>query len=331
MSKTVVAVLQQPKEILTFGRYCKKRFGQKVRKIPIAMAGFTCPNIDGTVAKGGCIFCKNESFSPILDKQPKFRAKMNPHLSVNPLLQTQLKQLQDQFYLQSSFHRDKFGIKKFLIYFQSFTNTYAPLSTLKTLYTEALKLPNVVGMSIGTRTDSVSLELLDFLADLKREFGVEIWVEYGIQSVFNETLEKINRGHSADKFAYWIEETTKRGLKECSHIIFGLPGENRAMMFETLQKCLEWGSNGIKIHPLYVIKQTVLAKMYERGEYRAVDLEEYISLIVGALQKIPSDVVVHRVSAGVRDESLIAPLWCMDKNIQMRAIREALKKANIEY
>lgn len=331
LAKELLQHSHKPKQMLTFGRYCKATFGEKVRKIPIAMAGFTCPNIDGTVAKGGCIFCKNESFSPILDKQPKFRIKMNPTLSENPLLNTQLAQLDEQFKIQSSFHRNKFGIKKFLIYFQSFTNTYAPLSTLKVLYRAALSLPNVVGMSIGTRTDSVSLELLDFLVELKKEFGVEIWVEYGIQSIFNQTLQLINRGHTANDFPYWIQETTKRGLKECSHIIFGLPNENREMMFQTLDKCLQWGSQGIKIHPLYVIKQTILAKMYERGEYKPIELEEYVSLIVSALQRIPNNVVIHRVSAGVRDESLIAPLWCFDKNIQMRSIREALKKVNIEY
>ncbi len=319
------------KEILTFGRYCKNRFGEKVRKTPIALAGFTCPNIDGSVAKGGCIFCKNESFSPTLDKEPKFSLKMNPKMKENPLLNTQLEQLKAQFKWQSEFHKNKFGIKKYMVYFQSFTNTYAPFDTLKTLYTQALELPSVVGMSIGTRTDSVDLELLDFLGDLAQKKGVEIWVEYGIQSVFEETLRFINRGHGTEKMEFCISESKKRGLKVCSHIIYGLPKESEEMMLKTLESVLKWGSDGIKIHPLYVVKQTLLANMYANKEYEPISLENYINLIVKSLQRIPSDVVVHRVSAGVNNDTLIAPKWCFDKNIQMRAIREALKAADIVY
>lgn len=319
------------KQMLTFGRYCKRRFGQKVRKIPIALAGFTCPNIDGTVARGGCIFCKNESFSPTLDKEPKVRLTMHPNMKENPLLEMQLNQLHSQFKWQSEFHCNKFGIGKYMVYFQSFTNTYAPFATLQKLYTQALSFPNVVAMSIGTRTDSVDLKLLDFLAELSQKKGQEIWVEYGIQSVYDKTLQFINRGHGTENMEFCISESKKRGLKTCSHIIYGLPHETKEMMLHSLKTVLEWGSDGIKIHPLYIIEKTLLANLYEKGEYTPISLSEYIDLIVESLQLIPQNVVIHRVSAGVRNDTLLAPKWCFDKNIQMRAIRDALRKAGIEY
>ncbi len=322
------------KQMLTFGRYCKRRFGQRVRKIPIALAGFTCPNIDGSVARGGCIFCKNESFSPTLEKSKKdskVALTMRPDLKENPLLETQLKQLQTQYDWQSAFHRNKFGIERYMIYFQSFTNTYAPFETLQKLYTKALSLPNVVGMSIGTRTDSVDLRLLDFLGELAHKRKQEIWVEYGIQSVYEETLQLINRGHGTEKMEFCITESKKRGLKTCSHIIYGLPNETKDMMLHSLDTVLKWGSNGIKIHPLYIIEKTILATMYEKGTYHPITLNAYVDLIVESLKKIPQNVVIHRISAGVRNETLLAPQWCFDKNIQMRALRESLREEGIEY
>ena len=317
--------------MLTFGRYCKRRFGQRVRKIPIALAGFTCPNIDGSVARGGCIFCKNESFSPTLDKEPKAPLTIHPKMTENPLLETQLKQLHGQYKWQSEFHHNKFGVGKYMIYFQSFTNTYAPFDTLQKLYTEALSLPNVVGMSIGTRTDSVDMKLLDFLAELSQRKGQEIWVEYGIQSVYDDTLKFINRGHGTENMESIIKATKERGLKVCSHIIYGLPNESKEMMLHTLQTTLDWGSDGIKVHPLYIIEKTILANMYAKGEYKPITLNAYIDLIVESLKRIPQNVVIHRVSAGVRNDTLLAPKWCFDKNIQMRAIRDALREAGIEY
>lgn len=317
--------------MLTFGRYCKRRFGQRVRKIPIALAGFTCPNIDGSVARGGCIFCKNESFSPTLDKEPKAPLTIHPKMTENPLLETQLKQLHGQYKWQSEFHHNKFGVGKYMIYFQSFTNTYAPFDTLQKLYTEALSLPNVVGMSIGTRTDSVDVKLLDFLAELSQRKGQEIWVEYGIQSVYDDTLKFINRGHGTENMESIIKATKERGLKVCSHIIYGLPNESKEMMLHTLQTTLDWGSDGIKVHPLYIIEKTILANMYAKGEYKPITLNAYIDLIVESLKRIPQNVVIHRVSAGVRNDTLLAPKWCFDKNIQMRAIRDALREAGIEY
>jgi len=315
--------------MLTFGRYFKKKFGEKVRKIPISIPGFTCPNIDGTVAKGGCIFCRNESFSPILSKQAPAPFKLHPGLSENPHLEMQIEVLKKQFDSQVGFHREKFGMKKFLVYFQSFTNTYAPIETLKRLYSEAFRLPDVVGISIGTRIDSVNHEILDFLGEYTRE--KEVWIEYGIQSIHDRTLEGINRGHDSSEMEYWIKETQKRGIKVCVHLIYGLPGESEEMMLETLDKMIEWQAESIKIHPLYVMAHTALATLYKKGEYTPITLERYAWLIGESMKRIPKEIVVQRVSAGAHTEDLLAPDWCFDKNIQMRYIRDSLRAAGIDY
>lgn len=346
--------------MLTVGRYFKQRFGEKVRKIPISLSGFTCPNIDGSVAKGGCIYCKNETFSPSLVMKKKtdsidsielsnsnnekdnavfqsdvnnkdiMRLKMNFSLTHNPLLPKQLKELETQFHYHANFHKNKYGIKKYMVYFQSFTNTYAPFETLKALYTKALSLPDVVGMSIGTRVDCVDSKLLDFLAQFVKE-GKEIWLEYGIQSIYEETLKITNRGHTMEGVDTLFKETRKRGIKVCAHLIYGLPNESVDMMIHSLETILDYGIDSLKIHPLYVVEGTALARMYKKGEYSPITLEEYGEAIARSLKIIPPTIVVQRVSAGAHDESLLAPKWCFDKNIQMRYLRDRLKKDGIDY
>ncbi len=318
------------KQILTIGRYFKSKYKQRVRKIPISLQGFTCPNIDGSVAKGGCTYCKNESFSPSLELLPKTDVMMNFSLKNNPILDEQIATLQGQFYNHANFHKNKFGTDKYMIYFQSFSNTYAPYDTLKVLYDEALKLPNVIGLSIGTRTDSVQDDVLSLLGKYV-ESNSDIWIEYGIQSIFDSTLKLINRGHGIAGVRELVEKTRSFGIKVCVHLIYGLPKEDSTMMLESLKEVLSWGIDGIKIHPLYIVKDTIMQKMYESGKYTPITLEEYSNLIVESLKLIPRDVVVQRISAGVHDESLIAPLWCFDKNIQMCYIRDKLLQVGIEY
>ncbi len=320
------------KQLLTFGRYFQQRFGERVRKIPLSIPGFTCPNIDGTLARGGCIFCKNESFSPSLNNKetPKFVFKLNPTLKENPILEQQLEALRRQFETQSTYHRNKFNMKKFLAYFQSFTNTYAPFDTLKVLYNEALKRRDVIGISIGTRFDSITLEILDYLAEWVNK-GKEIWVEYGVQSIHKETLDIINRGHSSDELEFWVKEARKRHIKICIHLIYGLPKETDSMIFDSLNFVLKVGLDGLKIHPLYVMEHTALAQMYREGQYEPMGLEHYADLLVESLKRIPPNVVLHRISAGVHSGDLLAPQWCLDKNIQMNYLRERLKKVGIEY
>ncbi|WP_457596572.1 TIGR01212 family radical SAM protein [Hydrogenimonas sp.] len=313
------------KKVYTIGRYFRKKFGEDVYKVPLSIAGFTCPNIDGTVARGGCTFCLNESFSPNLSQKSSKKFYLNPQSPENPLLQKQLEQVRWQYNATSARLRGKYGVKKFLAYFQSFTNTYAPLPTLKALYEEALKQPGCVGLSIGTRSDSVTDEILDYLADLAQRH--EVWVEYGIQSVFDETLERINRGHDSANVREWIAKTKARGLKVCGHVIFGLPEESDEMMMETVRKAIEWEIDSIKIHPLYVVKNTALAVDYLKGRFTPIEEERYIRLVVESIKMLPPSISVQRLTAGINDETLLAPEWCRCKHTQMRHIRAALKAA----
>lgn len=320
----------QPKQVFTFGSYLYDRFGEKVFKVPVSISGFTCPNIDGTVARGGCTFCENDSFSPSLDKvQPLKGFYLNLHSKENPFLPKQLEQLEKQFGSLSKRLSREYGARKFLVYFQSFTNTYAPFATLKALYDRALAFDNVVGLSIGTRSDSITEETLRYLAKLSET--KEIWVEYGIQSVYDETLKRINRGHDSANVEQWIKKSKAAGLKVCGHLIFGLPGETQEMMLETAKKAYEWGIDSVKYHPLYVVKRTALANEYARGEFTPISEEEYIDTLVKALQMKPDRVSVQRITAGIDDDSLLAPEWCRDRNVQVRHINAALKKIGLKY
>jgi radical SAM protein (TIGR01212 family) len=320
----------QPQQIYTFGTYLQERFGEKVFKVPVSISGFTCPNIDGTVARGGCTFCENDSFSPSLDKvQPLKGFHLSLESKENPFLSQQLEQLEQQFNVHSKRLKREYGVTKFLVYFQSFTNTYAPFETLKALYDRALSFEDVIGLSIGTRSDSITDETLDYLSTLAKT--KEIWVEYGIQSVYDETLERINRGHDSANVETWIKKSKAAGLKVCGHLIFGLPGETQDMMLETAKRAYEWGIDSVKYHPLYVVKRTALANEYARGEFTPITEEEYIDTLIKAVQMKPKHVSVQRITAGIDDATLIAPDWCRDRNVQVRHINAALKKVGLKY
>ncbi|MFW3413157.1 TIGR01212 family radical SAM protein [Aliarcobacter butzleri] len=320
--------MSELKNVLTIGRYLKNKFGEKVYKIPISISGFTCPNIDGTVARGGCSFCENDSFSPNLqEKRTKF--KLNPKISENPYLENQLKQLEMQFFATKKRLENKFGVKKFIVYFQSFTNTYAPFDTLKALYEKALSFDNVIGLSIGTRTDCMTDEILDFLVEKSKD--KEIWIEYGIQSFFDETLLKINRGDTVSNMKYWIKRTKDRGLKVCGHLIYGLPNETQEMMLETFKQTLELEVDSIKFHPLYVVKNTLLTNDFRKGKFTPISEELYIDTVVKSIINLPSNISVQRVTAGIDDSSLLSPQWCKDKHQQIKNIRLALEKEGWNY
>ncbi len=318
----------QTKEVLTIGRYFKKKFKEKVYKTPISISGFTCPNIDGSVAKGGCTFCENDSFSPNLqEKKPKF--KLNPRVNENPFLDKQLIQLEMQFNATKQRLENKFGAKKFIVYFQSFTNTYAPFETLKALYSKALSFENVIGLSIGTRTDCMTDEILDYLEELAKE--KEIWVEYGIQSFYDKTLDKINRGDDSANMVKWIEKTKQRGLNVCGHLIYGLPDETQEMMLNSFKKTLELKVDSIKFHPLYVVKNTLLTKEFKKGNFTPISEELYVDTVVKSIKNLPQNVSVQRVTAGIDDNTLLSPLWCKNKHRQIKKIREALLKEGLKY
>ena len=317
------------KQLNTFGRYLKKKFKTKVSKIPLGLSGFTCPNIDGTVAKGGCTFCLNDSFSPNL-AQNAGKIFLNLQSKNNPILERQLQELDEQIVNTRETMRRKRGTQKFLVYFQAFTNTYAPFETLKALYDKALTYEDVIGLSIGTRSDSVTPEVLDYLVCLSRT--KEIWIEYGIQSIYNETLERINRGHDALNVERAIKEAKKGGLNVCGHLIFGLPGENQEMMLNSAKAAYEWGIDSVKYHPLYVVKHTLLANEYLQGEFEPLSKEEYIDTLVKAIKLKPAHISIQRITAGIDDETLLAPAWCgLSKNKMLIYISQALRREGLSY
>jgi len=315
-------------QVLTFGRYLKKKYRTKVYKVPISISGFTCPNIDGTVTKGGCSFCLNDSFSPNISNGKK-KFYLHPQKR-NPYLNEYLQELQSQFYKTKRHLRQKYGAKKFIVYFQSFTNTFAPLATLQTLYEKALSFDDVVGISIGTRTDCMSEEILQLLNELGK--NKEVWVEYGIQTIYDSTLEKINRGHNFANIKEWIAKTKRyKNIKICGHLIYGLPRETQEMMLQSTKVSYELGIDSVKFHPLYVVKNTKLAKELAQGEFEPIDEALYLDTLVQAIAMKPQNISVQRVSAGMDDESLIAPLWCKVNAKQMQAIRAKLKQNGYEY
>ena len=317
------------REILTAGRYYRKKFGCNVYKVPISILGFTCPNIDGTVAKGGCTFCENESFSPNLTEKAQKKFYLNPNSVENPQLENQLLQLENQFKYTKKRLAKKFGAKKFIVYFQSFSNTYAPLETLKALYERALSLDDVVGLSIGTRTDSITDETLDYLKELSTD--KEIWVEYGIQSVYDETLDAINRGHSVANMFEWIKKTKDRGLKVCGHLIYGLPNETQEMMLDSVTASIGLKIDSLKLHSMYITNNTIMANEYKQGKIKTISQELYIDTVVKTIKMLPKNIMIQRVCAGINDKSLLAPQWCRDKHSQMKQIKDALKKEGILY
>ncbi|PLY12125.1 MAG: TIGR01212 family radical SAM protein [Sulfurimonas sp.] len=318
------------KQVYTFGNYLKNRFGCKVHKVGINISGFTCPNIDGTVAKGGCTFCENDSFSASTGETKELKGfYLNLNSKTNPNLNKQLEQLEAQFNAISKRQRQEYGAQKFLVYFQSFTNTYAPFETLKALYDKALSFNDVVGLSVGTRSDSITEETLDYLAHLNKE--KEIWVEFVIQSVYDKTLEKINRGHNSQNAKEWILKSKEKGLNVCGHLIFGLPDESKEMMLETAKQAYEWGIDSVKYHPLYVVKKTALANDFIKGKFTPINEDDYLDVLVKAIRMKPANVSVQRVTAGIDDNSLLAPDWCRDKNLQIKKINMALKPFNLKY
>jgi radical SAM protein (TIGR01212 family) len=315
-------------KIKTFGSYLKQKYGVRVKKIPLAIGGFTCPNIDGTVAKGGCTFCLNDSFSPHLAKN-KDKIFLNLNSTKNPILDNQINQVVTQIN-NDKINFKNLGFKKYIAYFQAFTNTYAPFSTLKALYDEALNQKDIIGISIGTRSDCVEDKVYEYLSELSKT--KEVWIEFGIQSIFDETLKKINRGHDFNSVKEAIKKAKSYNLNVCGHLIFGLPGESKEMMLESAKVSFDLGINSVKFHPLYVVKNTILAVEYNRGEFSPISMQDYIEVLVKAIELMPKDIIVQRITAGIEDDTLLAPSWCgKSKNYQMAKIKQALKEAGYVY
>ncbi len=285
--------------------YFLEKYGRRVQKITVALP-FTCPNRDGSKAKGGCTFCYEGS-------KPSMLSPIVP-------LETQIKEGIDK--AKRKYGEDIY----FFIYYQSYTNTYADLNTLKRVYDTALKFENVVGIDVGTRPDCAPEEVLDLLSEYA-DRGLEVWVEYGLQSANFETLKRINRAHGISDFVDAVLRTKRRPLKVCAHMIIGLPHETREDVIETAKLLSALPIDGVKIHPLHVIKGTVMAQQYERKEFEVLLLEEYVKLCADVIEILPENMVIHRITGEVDEEKLIAPDYCSPrmKNKVLQAVEEELK------
>ncbi len=279
------APMQQPGWYYRLSNFFRQNFGEPVYKVPID-AGFSCPNRDGTIGRDGCIYCYNPSFAPF--------SGSGTTASISKQLQRGRKKNKQALYLA---------------YFQSYTNTYAPLERLKTFYDEALSGSDIVGLSIATRPDCISEEILDLLGKYAHRY--HIWVEYGLQSAHDDTLKKINRGHDSASFARAVNLTHNRGIYICAHVILGLPGETPAMMLETIDFLNRLGIDGIKFHHLQVISNTALAGQYAQGQIAVFEkTEDYIPILCDCLERLSPDIVIHRLASRVASkELLLAPHW----------------------
>lgn len=269
-----------------FGHWIRRQFPFRVQKISVD-AGFSCPNRDGRLGTGGCIYCDNETFSP---------AYCNRRKSVT-------KQLEDG----KMFFASKYPDMKYLAYFQAFTNTYASLDKLKALYEEAFGVENVVGIVIGTRPDCVSPDLLDYLQELSNRTFV--LVEYGIETTNDETLSFINRGHDFECSRKAVEETKKRGILTGGHIILGLPGEDEQESFRQAGIISSLPLDILKVHQLQVIRGTRLARLYEERPFHLYSVDEYIHLIAGYIQRLRPTMVLERFVSQSPKNLLLAPKW----------------------
>jgi radical SAM protein (TIGR01212 family) len=283
--------------------YFRRIFGCRVQKITID-AGFSCPNRDGAISTGGCIYCN------VRGSGTGANAK---GLSVTQQL------IQGKEALSK-----RYKAKKFIAYFQSFSNTYAPSEKLKRLYDKALKVDDVVGLSIGTRPDCVNEPILELLQGYVKNYLV--WIEYGLQSVHDSTLAYINRGHDFKCFKNAVDATKDRGIKICAHVILGLPNEEKSHMLETAKAVADMGIDGIKIHLLYVVKGTKLAKLYDTGRYRCLEQQEYVDLVCDFLERIPKDMVIQRLTGDPHPEELVAPMWSLKKTETLALIRDTMGK-----
>ena len=283
--------------------YFRELFGHRVHKISID-AGMTCPNRDGTISTGGCIYCNSKG------------SGTGQYLAG--------KTIREQIETAKVRVIRRFKAKKFIAYFQSYTNTYAPVETLKSLYDEALGVKDVAGLAIGTRPDCVNTEILDLLESYTARNL--IWIEYGLQSAHDDTLNRINRGHDVTCFEKAVEATKGRGINICAHVILGLPGETRRQMLETARFLSGLGIQGVKLHLLYVIRGTRLEALYNRGDFRCLDQREYAGLICDFLERLPADMIIQRLTGDPHPNELVAPQWALEKKQTLDMIMDILEQ-----
>jgi uncharacterized protein len=282
-----------------FNDYLREIFGQRVQRISLH-SGLTCPNRDGTCGTEGCIYCNNLSF--------------NPETAGS-------KSIRDQLLDGMQKVRSRYHAKKFIAYFQTFSNTYAPLEILKDLYESALQHPDIVGLIISTRPDCVPDETLKLITQIAA--GRLLWLELGIQSIHDSTLHRIGRGHSSADSRDAVMRAKKLGMNVAAHVILGLPGETEADMMATADALRELNIDGIKLHHLHAVKNTELERMYDRGEWTPLEAGQYIRLASQFLKRLPEGVVIMRLVSDCPESLLVAPKWRLTKQQIIRLILSA--------
>ncbi|CNE49760.1 TIGR01212 family radical SAM protein [Yersinia nurmii] len=270
-----------------FGADLQRRYGEKIHKLTLH-GGFSCPNRDGTLGRGGCTFCQVASFA---DEQMQQR-------TISEQLEAQAKKVN--------------RANRYLAYFQAYTSTYAEVNALAAMYQQALTEADIVGICVGTRPDCVPDAVLDLLSGYHRQ-GYEVWLELGLQTANDKTLKRINRGHDFASYQQTARRARARGLKVCCHLIVGLPGENQAQGLQTLQQVVDTGVDGLKLHPLHIVEGSTMAKAWRAGRLPELALEDYVVTAGEMIRHTPADIVYHRISASARRPTLLAPLWCENR------------------
>lgn len=281
--------------------FLRSRFGERVQKITLD-AGLTCPNRDGSISTGGCIFCNARGSGTGAASQG---------ISITEQLERGKQSL-----------GKRYKARKFLAYFQAHTNTYAPVERLEELYREALAVEGVVGLSIGTRPDCVDDQILSLVEELARTHMV--WVEYGLQSSNDATLKLINRGHDSACFERAVLSTADRGILTCAHAILGLPGEARKEMLDTARFLGKLPVDGVKIHLLYVVRGTPMEAMYNQGRYKCMDQDDYVETVCDFLELLPPQMVIQRLTGDPHRDELVAPQWSLEKGKTLNMIIQTM-------
>ena len=286
-----------------FSDYLKETFGEKVYRVPVD-AGFSCPNRDGTKGIGGCIYCDvRGSAAPFIRRE----------LSIREQIEEGIKRVQRRYKARRS-----------IVYFQAFSNTHESPEILEKIYAQAVGFDGMVGVAIATRPDCVDREKL---AVVQKVFqGYQVWMEYGLQTIHDRTLAWMQRGHGVDAFVRAAELTRDFSFRVGAHIIFGLPGETKEMMLDTVKFLARLGIDDLKIHMLHVLKGTRLAREYEQRPFELLTMEEYIPLVCDALELLPPSVVIQRLTGDALAENLIAPKWILNKQETLIGIREELAR-----
>lgn len=286
----------------TLNEHYKEKFGCKVYKLSID-AGFTCPNRDGTVGSGGCIFCSADGGGEFAEK---------PDTDILTQLERAKKRVRS---------KNKDG--KYIAYFQSFTNTYAPIQRLEKLYYAAIKPDYIVGLAIGTRPDCISDECIDLLFEINKIKPVS--VELGLQTVHENSVRYIRRGYENQVYFDAVKRLKAKGIEVVTHIIIGLPYEDIKMAVETTRQTVQAGTDGVKFHLLHVLKNTDLEKDYMKGKFNCLTLEEYAEILKACIKVLPKSVVVHRITGDGAKKNLVAPLWSADKKRVLNYLNNYLK------